>query len=263
MTPAGVQPTDYTPIFDWGPPRRRISFVTFLAASIVLHALCFYIFQIVYPLTVALLPPPARINLITAASEQGRLLLRWVEAEDPALSSTTQRPAEAEPALPFNPRHVPSYLLHQPALKQLPAYRPDLRIPSAQPPGPVALPHRTTPSPMGVSATSLSFADKADALGAPKIPPFHFTASRQDPPSAAQFRVGLSARGVVRYCFLENSSSDPALDEQARRILLLSRFPDAAARALPENNLLWTTAAFQWGNDLTLPASAPAESPAP
>src|SRR3954468_10664621 len=95
MTPQGSNPIDYSPIFDWSAPRaRRISLLSFLGASAALHALCFYVFQIIYPPTISLLPPPARINLITGESEQGRLLLRWLEAEDPALSSTTQRPLD-------------------------------------------------------------------------------------------------------------------------------------------------------------------------
>ncbi|HEV8185617.1 MAG TPA: hypothetical protein VGP40_06640, partial [Chthoniobacterales bacterium] len=85
MRPHAVAQVDFAPLFDWSPPRRRkLSIISFIAASTALHALCFYVFQIIYPPTIALLPPPARVNLITAASEEGRVLLRWIEAEDPA-----------------------------------------------------------------------------------------------------------------------------------------------------------------------------------
>src|SRR3978361_9910 len=102
-------PVGYTPIFNWGPARsRKVSLISFIAASAVLHAFCFYIFQIIYPPTVALLPPPARVNIITPDSEEGRVLLRWLEAEDPALSSITQRwPESSDFALP-KAEHVPS-----------------------------------------------------------------------------------------------------------------------------------------------------------
>ncbi len=264
MTPAGSQPAEYTPLFDWGPPRRpRVSLFTFLAASLVLHALCFYLFQIVYPITVALLPPPARVQLINPASEQGRVLLRWIEAEDPALSSTTQRPEQAQATLPSAPAHIPSYLRRQPALKQLPPHRPDLRIPSAHPPGPVALPRASSPAPAGTTASTVDFAH-ADILGPAQVPALQFTAFRGEPPTAAQFRLGIDARGVVRHCFLEQPSGDPALDEQARRILLQSRFPKIRLpQSAIQNLLFWTTAALAWGNDLTAPVAAPAESPAP
>jgi hypothetical protein len=56
-------------IFSWDSPQgRKITIAIFLALSVVGHALCFYIFQIVYPPTVALLPPPARLTLITPDS---------------------------------------------------------------------------------------------------------------------------------------------------------------------------------------------------
>jgi hypothetical protein len=262
MTPAGAQPAEYTPIFEWDTRRgRRVSLFSFIAASAALHTLCFYLFQIIYPPIVALLPPPARVSLITADSEEGRLLLRWVEAEDPALSSTTQRPDATGSSLPPEPAHVASYLRRQPALKQLPPYRPDLRIPSAQPPGPVALPRVAPPSPASTVASRLRFAPAADSLGAPQIPDLKFVASSKEPPAAAQFHVGIGAHGAVDYCFLQSSSGDPTLDEQAQRYLLLCRFPDV--HTISDDQLLWTTAALEWGNDLTFPAGAPAESPAP
>ncbi len=183
MTPPAATTAEYAPIFSWETGRRRkVSLISFLAASALLHALCFYLFQIIYPPTVALLPPPARVNLITADSEEGRLLLRWIEAEDPALSSLTQRPADASTTSPPTPPHVPSYLRHEPALKQLPALRPDLRIPSAEPPGPsrcrrLRRPRRPAPSPPACASSR-----PPQALGAPEIPPLHFTASNEAPP---------------------------------------------------------------------------------
>src|SRR5207248_9842256 len=109
-------------LFSWVPPRRRRAAITaFLALSLIAHALCFYIFQIVYPTTVSLLPPPARVSVITSDSEEGRTLLRWVDAEDPALAFTTQRPVETRlRALP-KVEHIPSYLAVEPSLKQFPS----------------------------------------------------------------------------------------------------------------------------------------------
>src|SRR6202008_2274876 len=107
-------------IFSWAPTRkRRRALIVFLILSLLLHALCFYIFQIVYPPTVALLPPPARITLITPASEEGRSLFRWIDAEDPALAFTTRRPQETTlRALP-KAEHVPSYSEIEPTLKNI------------------------------------------------------------------------------------------------------------------------------------------------
>src|SRR5207237_904026 len=84
-------------LFRWDSPRgEKLAIAIFLALSLAAHAFCFYIFQIVYPPTVALIPPPARVALITPASEEGRTLLRWIDAEDPALAFTTRRPQETK-----------------------------------------------------------------------------------------------------------------------------------------------------------------------
>ncbi|MEP6809200.1 MAG: TonB C-terminal domain-containing protein [Chthoniobacterales bacterium] len=260
-----MRTAEFAPIFDWSAPaRRKVPLLGFLAASAAGHALCFYLFQIVYPVTVALSPPPARIDLITADTEPGRVLLRWLEAEDPALASTTQRPTDSLASLPAEPAHVPSYLRHEPALQQLPPLRADLRIPSAQPPGPVPLPRPAapTPAPLVHSRVQFAVADAA-SLGAPVLPPLQFNASSADPPAAAEFRIAIGARGTVQNCFLEHSSGDPALDEQARRVLLLSRFPAMPAKAIRDDESIWTTATIQWGSDLSPPAKHSPEAPAP
>src|SRR5881227_4436567 len=132
-------------LFSWEPPRRRRAAITaFVALSLIAHALCFYIFQIVYPPTVSLLPPPARVSVITSNSEEGRTLLRWVDSEDPALAFTTQRPAEVRLRALSKVEHIPSYLAVEPSLKQVPSPVADLRIPSSQPAGAVPFVYRQT-----------------------------------------------------------------------------------------------------------------------
>lgn len=253
---------EFTPVFDWTPPRgRKLSLISFIAGSAVLHALCFYIFQVIYPPPIALLPPPARVTLITPNSEEGRVLLRWIEAEDPALSSTTQRPPGATELQPPKPAHVPSYVTHRPALKEPPPYQPDLRIPSPQPPGPV--PTQRAPRPAAaasVIATRIEF-ENAPEVGAPEIPPLEFNASTTEPPHVAEYRVAIDSRGTVRHALVEVSSGDRALDDQARRYILLSRFP--AIEGAPADGLTWMTATVEWGSDVAPRARATAESPAP
>jgi hypothetical protein len=75
-------------LFAWDQPHRRnLALGGFLAGSIIIHALCFYVFQIIYPPAVALLPPPGRVTVIAPNTDEGRRLLTWLEAEDPALLS--------------------------------------------------------------------------------------------------------------------------------------------------------------------------------
>ena len=265
MRPQTFPEPEFTPVFDWSRRGgRKLSLVSFIAASALLHALCFYVFQIIYPPTIALLPPPARVTVITPDSDEGRVLLRWIEAEDPALSSTTQRPREAPGLEPPKPAHVPSYAGRVPPLKEVPPSERDLRIPSAQPPGPVpTLRAGPTPAPQ-VVPTRLTFAADVDQLGAAEMPPLQFTTWSKEPPQAAQFRVGISVRGDVRYCFLDVSSGDAALDAQARGYIVRARFPALANRKIEvANGVLWITATIEWGNDLALATKASADSPAP
>jgi hypothetical protein len=248
-------------LFAWEPARsRRFAIFGFLAASLAGHALCFYLFQIVYPPTVALLPPPARVNFISDNSEEGRTLLRWVAAEDPSLATTTVRPAEKAFALP-PVNHVPSYLTTQPALKTLPRSQPDLRMPSSQPPGPVPIARaRTQPVSVAVP-TTIVFSNEVDSLGALKIPSMKFSSSIREPPQSATFRVGVTNRGAVRYCFLQSSSGDAALDEQAHAYLVRCRFGGAKNSTVSDSApLQWALATISWGNDITPPSVPSGES---
>ena len=247
-------------LFSWEPPRRQqIAIGTFLALSLIAHALCFYIFQVVYPTTVSLLPPPALASVISPDSEEGRTLLRWIEAEDPALAFTTQRPPEAGlRALP-KVEHIPSYLAVELALKQVPLSVVDLRIPSSQPPGPVPFVYRQIGPAMGPTATSASFSKEFDSFGAPILPAQAFVASNEEMPGRIQFRVAVSKLGEVRYCFPINSSGDPALDEQARLYIARCRFPQNTANAGKADSFLtWGTATIAWGNDIARTQSTPA-----
>ena len=235
----------------------------FLAASVIAHAVCFYLFQIVYPPTVALLPAPARVSLISPNSEEGRTLLRWIEAEDPALASTTLRPQEAKAhALP-KVQHIPSYAGYEPALKEPPPLMVDLRLPSSQPPGAVPMNHPRIVPVSRVAPTVVSFSHEIENLGAASAPSTKFAASNNEPPAQVRFRVGVSSAGDIRYCFRINSSGDPALDEQARQYLVLCRFPARPPGKTRAESIIWGVATIEWGNDVApVPAtSAPTETP--
>jgi hypothetical protein len=245
-------------VFVWDQPgRRRLAITGFVVASVVLHALCFYIFQIIYPPAVALLPPPGRATVIAPNTEEGRVLMRWLEAEDPALASTTQPPAGGKSLAMPTIQHAPSYLARQPALREIPPLPPDPAVPSAQPPVPVEPPHAPNKMVAKIAPTIVRLSPELEALGSLQGPEMKFAASGHELPQAAQFRVAVDESGAVRYCFITKPSGDAALDDQARQYLALGRFsvirnPNSEIR----DRFVWGTATVEWGNDIVAPSGA-------
>jgi hypothetical protein len=252
-------------LFSWDPPRRRRTMLAaFLVLSLLAHALCFYVFQIVYPTPVALLPPPARVTFITPDSEEGRTLLRWIDAEDPAVAFTTHpAPGARLGALPKT-EHLPSYSTVEPILKELPQLKPDLRIPSSRPPGAVRSLARKTASARSMARTYVSFSEELDQLGTPTLPQSGFATSNEETPETLRFRVAVNQLGEIRYCLPINSSGDPALDEQARLQVIRTRFSQNGQTAKkPDSVLVWGMATIQWGSDVARPRQAPAATVTP
>jgi hypothetical protein len=253
-------------LFSWDSTRgQKAVLASFLVLSLVAHAFCFYVFQIVYPTPVAVLPPPARVTFIAADSDEGRTLLRWIDAEDPALAFTTLPPPGAKlRALP-TADHVPSYSALESSLKVLPALKPDLRIPSSELPGAVRSLLRKTVPATASGRTLISFSKDLDQLGAPSLPRSRFVASNKETPETLRFRVAVNELGEIRYCFPIDSSGDPALDEQARLQVIRIRFPPnkgtGGNRGSP---LVWGIATIQWGNnDVVRPQQASSTSVTP
>jgi hypothetical protein len=251
-------------LFSWDPPRRQKTVLaSFLVLSLVAHALCFYVFQIVYPTPVVVLPPPARVAFIAPDSDEGRTLLQWIDAEDPALAFTTHLPPGASLRTLPTAGHVASYSASRPMLKDLPPLKPDLRIPSSQPPGAVRSLSRKTAPATATGRTSISFSKELDEFGAPSLPPSRFATSNKETPETLRFRVAVNDFGEIRHCFPINSSGDPALDEQARLQVIRSRFPpDRRAGGNPPS-LVWGIATVQWGSDVVRPQQASAASVTP
>lgn len=244
-------------LFRWERPRRRrYAIAGFLLASAVLHALCFYLFQVVYPPAISLLPPPAQVSVIAPTSKEARTFLNWLNAEDPALASQTQRSADARAFQLPKLAHIPSYLSVPPTLKELPPRRVVAQAPVAMPPAPVPRAPAAQPIPPVVAPTALYFSDPLREVEVAH-PALQFRASSREVPQSARFRLAIDSLGTVRYAFLEESSGDAALDAQARQALALSRFPGSEKG----EGLVWATATFDFGTDLKLPPGGAERAP--
>ncbi len=245
-------------LFHWERPRRRrLAIAGFVLASLGLHAFCFLLFQVIYPPTISLLPPPARVSVIAPTSDEARSYLRWLAAEDPALASQTQRPAETRAYQLPRLAHVPSYTTVPPQLKELPPLLAKSLTVSALPPAPVPVPLSSLgaePPPVAARST-IAFSGALQDLAVTQ-PDLKFHPSTRDAPEDSRFRISIDAMGVVRYSLLESSSGDAALDEQARRYLALCRFARTTAANSPNEKLIWATATINFGNDLVLPPAA-------
>jgi len=246
-------------LFHWERPRRRQwAIAGFLVLSAALHALGFYIFQVVYPPPIALLPPPAQVTVIAPTSHEARTFLNWLDAEDPALASQTQRPTDARAFQLPRLAHIPSYVAVKPRLKDFPGERANPSPPSAFPPQPVTAEAPVADLPPLKAPTTLIFSNPALVLLEGRESKFQ--ASSREPPENARFSVAVDSLGAVRYAFPEHSSGDATLDEQARRYLVLCRFR-RQSKSAPNDQLTWAIASFEFGNDLQLPASPTERAP--
>jgi hypothetical protein len=252
-------------LFSWDSPRgQKAVLASFLVLSLISHVLCFYVFQVIYPTPVAVLPPPARVTIIAPDSDEGRTLLRWIDAEDPALAFTTHLPPGASLHTLTSAEHVASYCAPKPLLKSLPPLKPDLRIPSSRPPGAVGSLSRKTAPATATGRTFISFSKDLDQFGAPSLPQSRLAASNNETPETLRFRVAVNDFGEIRYCFPINSSGDPALDEHARLQVVRSRFSlHKGAGCNPGSPLVWGIATVEWGSDVVRSRQASAASVTP
>lgn len=246
--------TDVPLLFEWTAPKGEKFLITaFLLGSVFVHILAFYVFRIIYPPAIAVLPPPARVTFIGSNSEEGRTFLRWIESEDPALASATVRPPEAKlRALP-KLAHVPSYMVQDPRLKDPPAMQGAVTSSDAFPPGPAPM-TRQPEQPWPKTATRALFSDDLSAFGQPQFAPPQFSSSSAESPENMQFRIAVNRSGEIRFCFRLHSSGDARLDEQARLWLIRSRFPTRSENTKgDEEKLTWGVATIEWGNDIAQP----------
>ena len=134
------------------------------------------------------------------------------------------------------------------------------------PPAPVAVEAAVPPATPLSAPTTIAFSEalRDRAISRPEI---RWRASLRGAPQNARFRIAVDAEGIVRYCLLEQSSGDAALDEQGRHYLALCRFGVEPGPNVPSgvpiyvshvydelrSPLIWATASFDFGNDLELP----------
>lgn len=234
----------------------------FIALSLLAHALTFYIFQIEYPPASRVIPPPAQVSVLAADSPENEALLRWLDAEDPALAA---KPPQAVPPGSLDVAYTPSYS----AVRAVPGM---VEKPAPPPPypavksgveliagAPVAAAETPAAQPRPEVKTQLRFS--GGLVREPSRLAFVPTALTELLP--ARFLVGVSGRGETRYVFLRESSGDKGLDKQAETLLRSSTFAPPRTAAADRDAIHWGFATFAWGADVFTQTRPAAVSPAP
>lgn len=231
--------------FDW-PERERFPWFLFgfVMLSLAAHTGSFFLFQVIYPQRATIPPPAPQISVLAPTSPENEALLRWIDAEDPALvaggNSVTPPDLLDVPYRPsFATLRTPPRGISEPAaVAQFPPARSPLDIirsgeahpPTAAPAAPAAQTVATFTPPLAARALLRPLDLSTTAKAAAPVEPTHFL-------------LGVTDRGEVRFVFLQRSSGDPALDADAAARLTAAAFaPDPAP-------ITWAHATIAWGDD--------------
>lgn len=211
--------------------------------SLLAHAGTFFLFQVVYPQRVTIPQPAPHVSLLTPSSPENIALLRWIEAEDPALIANDN--PVAPPAL-AEVRYRPSF--NTPRTEPLGApveKAPMVRFPKAEDrlrpslSAPTLIP---APVPPPVPPTTISYGGKLGSrlANSPALASEYRATSPAEPTTLL---IGVDGEGVVRFALIQHSSGDPGLDDAAVRHLRNVTFKTAEAP------MSWGFATFCWGGD--------------
>jgi hypothetical protein len=224
----------------------------FILLSACVHAFGFYIFQTIYPPAGPVPPPPIEVGLLTPGTPEADAVLRWIDAEDPALAAEPRKaPVPGLMSLPYNPSYATVHAqpaMASPAAEALPYPSGASGLDLVE----MAAAHAmASPPPPAPAATALSFSggikDGAEET-LPSLDGLHEADLGALQP--ARFLMGVSDEGEVRYVFLQESSGDKSLDADASRVLEKVRFhPRGEA-------LTWGFATFYWGSGVYAPPAA-------
>jgi len=218
--------------------------------SLIAHAGTFFLFQVVYPQRVTIPQPAPQVSLLTPSSPENIALLRWIEAEDPALVANDN--AAAPPGL-AEVRYHPSFASPRTAPLGVPVETTAaVRFPRAKDrlaPTETANATAGVPSTIQDRATSIVFSGPLTTRSLTKNPPLAFQYRAVAPEEPTTLLVGVNDQGEVRFTLLQQSSGDPALDELAVAHLRKVSF---AASKMP---MTWGFATFAWGGDAYTSAS--------
>ncbi len=245
--------------FHW-PNRRDISLLLpgFIVLSVLLHLLAFYVFQVVYPTSVSILPPPAQGRTVDALESRSSGVAPLDRGGRPrccfrAFGGHASRPSPA-PLSSFvrgssrdaADRRRDAATDHVSTRKKPARTHQQRRCSQAT--------ARCGDSRPAVEGPFLGLAREPRTQNRPADPALRPKARHSFCPRS--FLVGVTDRGEVRHIFLQAASGDKTIDQQAEAHLAKIEFAHA-----PEP-MTWGFATYFWGNDASsLQPSTPAPQP--
>jgi len=231
--------------FDW-PGREGFPFILFgcIAASLFAHAATFFLFQVADPLSTTIPRSSPQVSVLSPSSPEALALLHWIDAQDPALVATAN--SVAPPGI-YDIAYRPSYAtmrtaplgpVEQTVAVAFPPARDPLAIITSADAKPAPLPTVNQPHP-----TTIAFSPALAARAPAPLPPLVLKTHAAEPVEPTRQLIGITARGEVRFVFLQSSSGNPTLDAQAAAHLQTLAFSPS------ETPITWTTAIVTWGDD--------------
>lgn len=230
--------------FRW-PAEKGFPMLLFVcvSGSIIAHAATFFLFQVVYQQQVTIQHSAPHVSLLTPSSPENIALLRWVEAEDPALVASDE--------IVMPPRLVDiRYIASFAAPRTAPLGAPGEGSPEQLFPPAVdglsltpAESHRSqTPPPAAVSVMRL----EGGLAPRPLIKQLVLRgfAHSAAPVIPTVFLIGVTAEGEIRFVAIQQISGDSGLDDFARTQLRSAQFGPGASP------VTWGFVTFAWGADV-------------
>lgn len=243
MNPASTAPVGRALIFAWERVRRvPVILPGFIVLVFAGHVGVFFLFRVTYPTQESLKAPQPAVTLLDRSRPDHQALLRWADAEDIAPASTQTGITDRLLEVPYRTsyatvRTAPLTLPPETSRVQYPPPRDPLaliRSVEAKPAAPAALP------PSAPTLVRFSGELSGRGRGQQTLTLEKRSAKEMEP---AEFLIGVTDHGELRYVVLQRSSGNEAMDAQASE--LLSRL-ELAPSADP---VTWGRATIQWGAD--------------
>lgn len=227
-------------VFDWSRENRGERLPFLLGISLLGHMLCFYLFQVVYPTTTAVLPRSAEVTVLDPNRPQDRGIQEWAESNNPATASAPELNSDliAKVVPPYHP--ISSTLTPElmpmipPAVKKAGpplVIAPDDLLPLRPPPQNPTKP-QSFETRLFIGST---LQDRAPETVL-SLPPTMALS-----PVTSMF-IGVGPSGSVDFVFVRQSAGSSELDQKAEKMVKNVRFR-------PASKTSWGVITIRWGSN--------------